>query len=131
MIGNNYVDDAQKIVQKKLKRYDGKLQVTTTQIRKILSAVITLTNKIDRYKVHNPHATTLSDDLAAEVKYLKVLVSYQAGRDDRKPYAVKDFVKQTELIDKIDGIGSSIAEYQKFNKFIEAIVAFHRYEGGR
>lgn len=101
-------------------------QVTTTQLRKFLTAVISVTNKVSIYKLKHPGITTLSDELAGEVKFLKVKAAYQAGRET----AVYNFVTRARIFDRIDDIGNSIAKYEDFSRYIEALVAYHKYHGG-
>lgn len=132
----DYVEQAQADIKKLVRNENFKtkkktIALTTSQIRKILSAVTVLSNKIDVYTVTHPETDLMSDELAAEVKYLKVLAAYQAGRDDKRPYPVKDFVNNTNLLDRIDKIGNSISAYLNFSKYVEALVAFHKYEGGK
>lgn len=107
----------------------GPKAVTTSQIRKFLTAVNTVTNKVNIYKVKE-NKTELSDELAAEVKYLKIKVVYQAGRDNQGDL-VSTFIQKAKLISWIDGIGHSIAKYEEFAKYIEALVAYHKFYGGK
>lgn len=103
--------------------------VTTSQIRKFLTAVNTVTEKINKYRLMHPDkADTLSEDLVAEVQFLKVKLAYQVGRD---PKEVKPFMEKAELMKEIDGIGNNPAAYDRFSKYIEALVAFHKFYGGK
>lgn len=101
--------------------------VTTSQIRKFLTAVNMLKNKIDIYKVQHLSEDKMSDDLAVEVKFLRVNILYQAKRER----AVADFVEKSQMEKHINNIGNSITEFNKFYKYVEALVAFHKYYGGR
>ena len=107
---------------------NGRLALTTSQIRKFLAAVNALTNKITVYRAQNDGATALTEALASEVKYLKVKLAYQAGR---YPKAVKPFVETARLKEWIDGVGTSIRAYEDFAHYVEALVAYHKYHGGR
>ena len=64
-----------------------------------------------------------------EIKYLKVKIAYQAGRDKNK--IVKNFVEKAKLFERIDKIGNSFAEYENFARYIEALVAYHKFYGGK
>ena len=101
--------------------------ITTSQIRKFLTAVNSVTNKVTIYKAQNPGIKELSEDLAAEIKYLQIPLVYQAGRER----AVKEFINKTQLIDSINSIGTSLKEFENFAKYIEALVAYHKFYGGR
>lgn len=107
-------------------RYN-KIDVTTSQIRKFLTAVNVVRNKVDLYKAKNKGAEALSKELTAEIKFLKVNLLYQAGRIA----AVKQFMTVSKLDIVIDGIGDSLARFVKFTKYVEALVAYHKFLGGR
>lgn len=104
--------------------------ITTSQIRKFLAAVNAVSNKVSIYKSQNQGIKELSDDLTAEVKYLQVPLVYQAGRDSRDR-SVKDFVSKTRMIEKINVIGSDLKKFEEFAKYVEALVAYHKYYGGK
>lgn len=109
-------------------RYDNtKIDVTTSQIRKFLTAVNVVRNKVDLYKVKNKGAESLSKELTADIKFLKVNLLYQAGRTD----AVKQFMTVSKLNVIIDSIGDSLARFVKFTKYVEALVAYHKFLGGK
>lgn len=109
-------------------RYDNiKIDVTTSQIRKFLTAVNVVRNKVDLYKAKNKGAETLSEELTAEIKFLKVNLLYQVGRTA----AVKQFMTVSKLNIIIDGIGDSLARFVKFTKYVEALVAYHKFLGGK
>ena len=103
------------------------ISLTTSQIRKFLTAVNLLKNKIDVYKINRFNEDELSDDLAMEVKFLRVNILYQAKREK----AVNEFIKKAKIEDYINNIGSSIKKFNLFYKYVEALVAFHKYYGGR
>lgn len=126
-MSTNLVDKAQSVIPSLMQDNRGDIKLKANQIRKFLSAVTTLTNKVNRYKMKHPHEKTLPDDLAAQVQYLRVKMAYQAGRDK----AVKDFVEKAQLDDVICGIKNSIETYEKFARYMEALVAYHKYYGGK
>lgn len=107
-------------------RYQPKT-LTKSQIRKFLTAVNTVTNKVNMYKIKHPGETEMDDDLTAEVKYLKVKIVYQAGREA----AVKQFVNTSRILDRINSVGNSIKEYNELAKYVEALVAYHKFYGGK
>ncbi len=116
-------------VIKSLLNKDNKLDLTTGQIRKFLTAVNSLTSKIEVYKAQNEKFEKLPENLEMEIKYLKVKIAYQAGRDKNK--IVKKFVEKAELFERIAKIGNSLAEYENFARYIEALVAYHKFYGGK
>ncbi len=128
-------DKAQKVM-KELKDSadrDRKSMVTTSQIRKFLTAVNTITEKVNVFRIQNPgEAEKLPEDLQAEIKYLKIKMAYQIGRNsNRWGNPVKDFADKAELLKEIDEIKDSVKAYQVFAKYMEALVAFHKFYGGR
>lgn len=104
-----------------------RIDVTTSQIRKFLTAVNVVRNKVDLYKAKNKGAESLSKELTAEIKFLKVNLLYQAGRTA----AVKQFMTISKLDVIIDSIGDSLSGFVKFTKYVEALVAYHKFLGGR
>lgn len=103
------------------------LRLKTNQIRKFLTAVNMVTNKIDVWHMKHSESRELPDDLAAEVKYLKVRLAYQAGRESE----VKNFSEKANLFARIDAIGRDFNRYQDFAHFVEALVAYHKFYGGK
>jgi CRISPR-associated protein Csm2 len=126
---------AEQVIKKLVQTVPGKnytkIELTTGQIRKFLTAVNSLTNKIEVYKSQNENIETLPEDLVMEIKYLKVKIAYQAGRDKSRNNTVKNFVNDAELFKRIDKIGNSLKAYEEFARYIEALVAYHKFYGGK
>jgi len=113
----------EQIVDKMIK--DG---VTTSQIRKILSGANLIANKIKIFQTETDFETdSMPESLVNEVNYLRIRIIYQAGRSRY----VKAFVDDAELDRRLKDVGRSIKKYLEFNRFIEEIVAYHRYKGGK
>lgn len=107
------------------------LKLTTSQIRKFLTAVNAITNKVNMYKAKHLDATELPDELVGEVQFLKVKAAYQAGRDNSKDKIVHKFLEASNIIQEIESIGTSIEKYEEFARYIEALVAYHKFYGGK
>lgn len=122
-------EEAIKSLGKPLKKDPSKMviNVTTSQIRKFLTSVNSLKNKIDVYKINHLNEDVLSDDLVMEIKFLRVNILYQAKRES----AVKEFIEKADIEEHINNIGGSIAKFNEFYKYVEALVAFHKYYGGK
>lgn len=120
-------EKAIKELQYKDRYNQNKIDVTTSQIRKFLTSVNVVRNKVDLYKAKNKGAEALSKELTAEIKFLKVNLLYQAGRTA----AVKQFMTVSKLDVIIEGIGDSLASFVKFTKYVEALVAYHKFLEGR
>lgn len=118
-------DMANEFVKNKLFRVDEKNNkkplITTSQIRKFLSAVNCLENKISSCEKE------LSPEIANEIKYLKVKLAYQVGRDNKNA-ALRNLYNEIEPL--ISQIGTNKDNYTKVARYIEAIVAYHKFNGG-
>ena len=118
----NYVEKAEAAVlshrNRKGERNRRPVMVTTSKIRNILSLAADIS-----YEAFGWKDEILSDELCGRIAYLKVRILYEAGREP----AVKDFVERAEIIKCIDEIGSSKKKYLLFNRYLEALVAYHRF----
>ena len=125
--------EAESVVVRLERNQKDQIILTTSQIRKFLVAVNALTNKITVYRSLHEGAMQLSPILASEVKYLKVKLIYQVGRaqKQKRTNPIKDFVEKARLKEWIDGIGTDIRAYEEFAHYVEALVAYHKYHGGR
>lgn len=121
----NYVDEAERVI-KGLIRTDkfgnSKLALTTSKIRNILSMVSELYTD-----AQHSREDKLDADMVSRVQYLKMRIAYEAGRER----SVKDFVLAAGLLDYADEIGSSRQNLILFCNYMEALVAYHKFHGGR
>lgn len=121
------VGDAEKVIVNLEKDKYGKIALTTSQVRKFLTAINVVRNKVDLYIAQNKETKELSSELVAEVKFLKVNLLYQAGRIN----TVKQFMNTANLGNIIDNIGKDTKKFQKLCKYVEALVAYHKFYGGK
>lgn len=124
------VEDAEKAIRA-LQYGKSAMDLTTSQIRKFLTAVNVVRNKVDLYKAQNKNVGILSAELVMEIKFLKVNLLYQAGRDNSRTTIVKKFIDEARLDIIIDDIGNDIKKFAKFCKYVEALVAYHKFLGGK
>lgn len=131
MLEENQIVDRAEEVMRTLSQ--SKNMVTTSQIRKFLTAVNTVKEKISMYQMDNKEQNDLLPvSLQAQIKYLKVKLAYQIGRNKGKyGNPVEAFEKEAGLMKWIDEIKGSAKEYDKFSNYIEALVAYHKFYGGR
>lgn len=123
---SNCVDRAEDVIKSlrvKNKNGDFELKLTTSKIRNILAMTSELYNEVQRLR-----GNELTDELYSRVKYLKMRIAYEAGRDEK---AVKPFVQKAQLMEELDRIGKSKDKLLTFCTYMEALVAYHRYYGGR
>ena len=122
-------DMANEFVKSKLFSFDERANktkplITTSQIRKFLSAVNCLENKVSSSEKE------LKPEIANEIKYLKVKLAYQVGKAPNKDAksGLKNLYDEIEPL--ISQIGTSKDNYIKVARYIEAIVAYHKFNGG-
>lgn len=96
--------------------------LTTSKIRNILTLVNEIYNEVVLLKEDK-----LPDDIVDRIRHIKVRLAYEAGRDDD----VKKFVVKTALIEGIGEIEGDKTKFIRYAKYLEALVAYHRYHGGR
>lgn len=136
---DNYVDRADKVMRalsEEAQKSNGSKMVTTSQIRKFLTAVNRVNGKIDQFKNGNKSSASgrIPEDIQMEIKFLKVKLAYQIGRADsgrNRANPVKEFADKSGLIGEIDKIGDSLERYENFARYVEALVAFHKFYGGK
>lgn len=120
-LGDNYVDDAERLISEIYSDKNSK-KITTSKIRGILSMVNELYNA-EKERTEKK----LSDESIAGVQLLRVRLFYECGRDE----TVKSFVLKTSLIDYLKDIGYDREKFIKYAHYVEALVAYHRYFGGK
>lgn len=123
----NYVDKAEKVIQNlvkesKLKNKDRIVIVTTSKIRNLLAMNADIYNQ-----VQVSGEEELSTELRGRIEYLRVRFIYECGREP----LVKNFVQKAEILEIIKEIGKSRKNYILFSRYMESLVAFHRYYGGK
>lgn len=116
---DSYVDYARRVISH-LNSLGGNL-LSTSQIRNLLS----LNSEIYNIVITGDNNAPLSESVKAKLQYLKVRMVYDSGRDDK----VKAFVLNSHLIEHIDWIGDSRERYMLFSKYMEALVAYRKFEG--
>ncbi len=125
----DYVDKAERVITSLVSRYDKRTVrnvplLTTSKIRSLLSLSSDIYNEL-----LNQQGDNLSEDMLGRIAYLKVRFIYEAGRD--KDGHVKDFVEKANILKIVDQIGNSKKNYILFNRYMEALVAYHKFYGGK
>ena len=100
---------------------NGRLALTTSKIRGLLSMTASIYTDVQRNR-----SETLSEELQSRVQYLRMRVAYEAGRDP----VVKKFVIKAELLEQLSNIRADKERLLLFCRYMEALVAYHRYHGG-
>lgn len=124
---STYVDKAEKVIinlaEESKKKNRGKVNiVTTSKIRNLLAMTADIYNQ-----VVTSSKETLSEELNGRVEYLRVRFMYECGREPK----VREFVQKAEILEILKEIKQSKKNYLLFSKYMEALIAFHRYYGGK
>ena len=97
--------------------------ITTSKIRNLLSLVI------DCYQAESRRTgEKITPESAEALTNMRIRVVYEMGRDDRN---VGQFVRETELLEYLAGIRGDRKALIRFYHYMEALVAYHKYMGGR
>ncbi|MCD8090355.1 MAG: type III-A CRISPR-associated protein Csm2 [Clostridiales bacterium] len=116
----SYVDEAEKVIKELYS--DRRNKITTTKIRGLLSGISDIYN--DAVQIEGDKLTA---DIIRRIQYLKVQFIYECGRDRN----VEGFIKKSGIISKIDSINGSKERFIDMERYMEALVAYHRYYGGK
>lgn len=114
----NYVEEAEKVINEV-----GAKSFTTTKLRNLLS----LSSDIYNMVIHQ-NGDKLTEEIKSKIEYLRVRFIYEAGRDEN---GIKRLVENANLLGVLKNIKGSKKNYILFNRYLEALVAFHRYNGGK
>ncbi|MBQ6986861.1 MAG: type III-A CRISPR-associated protein Csm2 [Oscillibacter sp.] len=97
--------------------------ITTSKIRNLLSLVI------DCYQAESRRTDeNITPESADALTNMRIRVVYEMGRDDRN---VGQFVRETELLQYLAGIRGNRKALIRFYHYMEALVAYHKYMGGK
>lgn len=118
----NYVDQAEKVISKLTRDKWGNIKLTTSKIRNILAMVSEIYNEV----IHES-GEKLSQESQERIQYLRLRITYEAGREKD----VEDFVKNSGLLLMLKKIRNDKSEFLLFCRYIEALVAYHRFQGGK
>lgn len=134
MVKEDYVDKAERLMDKELRDV-----ITTSKIRDLLAQVNELYNDIilDTNEQLDPK-------YVEAIRHLKVKMIYDAGRDrqdrlsreDRRDPRFKDgkltyFFNKTGLLGMVGEIKDSRKKFLDYCKYFEALVAYHKFYGGK
>lgn len=119
-----YVEDAEKVFKDWYSTRDKK--ITTSKIRGLLSGMSDIYNDVVRVE-----GEELPQDIVDRIQYLKVQFVYEYGRDDKKDGSVRRFINESKILNKINQIGTSKKKFIEMERYMEALVAYHRFYGGK
>lgn len=107
-----------------MKGHDFSQKINTNQIRNFFSHFNTLRNEFKQRKITKMEF----QELDASLILIKPKLAYAKGRNRK----VEDFKElMFEVIDKVYKSNNKEKAYENFFEFVEAIVAYHKYYGGK
>ena len=123
---DTYVELAEKAIKKlcseKDKRGKEVAPVTTSKIRNLLAMTTDIYNQVVNLKEEK-----LSTELIGQINYMKIRFVYEAGREVK----VKKLIEEADILTHIDEIKNSRKQYILFSRYMEALVAYRKFYGGR
>lgn len=114
-----YVDCAEKLMKEHYRK------ITTSKLRNILSL---LTDVYNTEMLST--AETIRPDSRVKLQMARIRIAYECGRD-RNNREFKEFVDAANLLPWLKAIGNSRMRAIHYFHYLEAIVAYHRFFGGR
>ncbi|HQM01456.1 MAG TPA: type III-A CRISPR-associated protein Csm2 [Ruminococcus flavefaciens] len=117
---DNYVDKAEEIIKAHKDAMD-RDSISTSQIRNLLDLLNGL-----RERLRTERVTKLTEDMKGQVQYIKLRFVYAAGRD-KDSKGVRDFIQRSGMIACLDTVKDSVKQYELVCKYMEALVAYHKY----
>ena len=123
----NYVDKAREVIEK-LKNCTNDRGWTvdllsTSKIRNVLAMTANIYNEVMLLT-----DSVLTDKIKEQITYLRIRCIYEAGRNGNEP--VKYFVKESGILEILPSIESR-KDYILFSHYMEALVAWRKYLGGK
>ena len=111
-----YVDFAEKLMSSNYRN------ITTSKLRNILSLLM------DAYNTESLRtADTIMEESAVKLQMARIRLAYECGRD----FKTKQFVESANLLPWLKEIGTSREKLLRYVHYAEALVAYHRFFGGR
>lgn len=118
-VPENYVDTAEEVMRGLM---SGRNNISTNKIRNLLSLVS------DIYNDENLRTEdTMKPESVMKLMQMRVRTAYESGRDA----STKNFVQKAQLMEYLKGIQNDRMMMIRFAHYMEALVAYHRYFGGK
>lgn len=124
----DYVKHADEIMKNLIRREKEKnlkdeKKLTTSKIRNILAMFSDIYNEV----MFDLESTELSANSKSKINYMTIRLAYECGREK----AVDSFNKQSDLLENIKRIGKNKENFILVFHYMEALVAYHRFYGGK
>lgn len=112
----NYVDFAEELMKAQSRK------ITTSKLRNILSLLMDVYNT-EMLRTEE----TLCPDSQVKLQMARIRIAYECGRDR----GTREFVEAAHLLPWLKDVGTSRTNALRYVHYLEAIVAYHRFFGGR
>ena len=96
--------------------------ITTSKIRRLFSLLTDIYNNENRNS-----GETLAQASIDQLRLAQIRLLYEAGRDPK----VKAFLQKARLVEYLKDIGSSRTKMLRYFHYMEALVACHKFYGGK
>lgn len=119
----NYSDVAQNVIKtlSQPNKYGRINIISTSQLRNILAMSADIYNQVV------PLEKDLTDEINSRIEYLRIRCFYEAGRER----LVKNFMEKSQIPEILREINGEKKNFILFNHYLEALVAFRKYYGGK
>ncbi len=117
----DYSKTAEKVIKTLIEKYGERKILTTSKIRNILAMTADIYNDVN--DPSEMKGGILSENIQARIRYLKIRIIYESGREND----VKNFVEESCIVDIINSIGDKKANYIRFSRYMEALVAYRKF----
>lgn len=118
-VPEDYIDRADTVMRELSEQ---RQSITTSKIRNLLSLVSGIYD-VERLRTEQ----TLTKESIAGIGMMRIRTAYECGRDKD----TKLFVEKARLLQYLKGIGDSREDLIAFAHYMEALVAYHRFYGGK
>lgn len=124
----NYVQLAEEAIKELRKDEEKKSRgnniqlVTTSKIRNLLAMTADIYND-----VINSQKEQLSKNIVGRINYMKIHFVYEAGREEK----VRALMEKAEILEHLDEIQGNRTQYILFSRYMEALVAYRKFYGGK
>lgn len=135
---NNYSDVAESVIKNLLQPITDKngrqkkvKMISTSQLRNILAMSADIYNQVVTLEGE------LTDEINSRIEYLRIRCIYEIGReisknpDDVANHSVKYFMDYSDIPKILEEINGEKKNFILFNHYLEALVAFRKYYGGK
>lgn len=119
----DYVDFADEVVANYLRTVKYFNQISTSKLRNILGMLMDVYN-IEKLRVD----PLICEESVVKLQVARIRLAYECGRDSN---VTKRFVDDTYLMTWLKDAGNSREKVLNYIHYVEALVAYHRYHGGK